>query len=123
MATHLKVTAVLFAIVGAILICVGFFATLIFGLLGGLVGTSGDEDAAVAAAMFGLAGVIGTTILVALAIPYFLCAWGLWKRKSWARILAIILAAISLAKFPIGTAFGVYALIILFQKETEKLFV
>jgi hypothetical protein len=122
MATHLKVIAALFAIVGVVLIGVGLFATLIFGTLGGVVGASGDEDAGAAAAMFGLLGVAGTVLMLVLAVPYLVIGWGLWNRKSWARILGIIFAAMSLVSFPIGTMFGVYALIILFQKETEKLF-
>lgn len=122
MATHLKVIAALFLIVGVVLICVALFTTLIFGTLGGVVGASGDDDAGLAAAMFGLIGAAGTVILLGLSVPYLVVGWGLWKRKSWARILGIILAAMALASFPIGTMFGVYALIILFQKETEKLF-
>ena len=122
MATHLKVTAVFFAIVGVLLICMAFFTTFLFGILGSVVGTSGDDDAGIAAAMFGLMGVVGTVVLLALSIPYLVTGWGLWKRKNWARILGIVLSAMALVKFPIGTMFGVYALVILFQKETEKLF-
>ena len=32
------------------------------------------------------------------------------------------LAALALTSFPLGTAFGVYALVILFRKDTEALF-
>lgn len=113
----------LFGIVGALLVCVALFTTLLFGVLGGVVGASGDDDAGVAAAMMGLVGVVGTTVVLALSVPYLVVGWGLWKRKNWARIFGIVLAAIALTSFPIGTLFGVYALIILFQKETEKLFV
>jgi hypothetical protein len=45
----------------------------------------------------------------------------LWKRRRWARIMGIILAALALPKIPFGTIFGIYALIILFQKDTEVL--
>jgi hypothetical protein len=123
MATHLKVTAVLFLIIGALLVCVALLASVLFGVLGGVVGASADEDAGVAVAFLGLTGAIATTVLLALAVPYFVCGWGLLKRRSWARVMGIILAAIALPKFPIGTVFGVYALIILFQKDTEKLLV
>jgi hypothetical protein len=122
MATHLKVTAVLFMVIAALLVCGALFTSLLFGILGGVVGSSGDEDAGVAVAILGLTGAVATGFLLALAVPYFICGWGLLKRRRWARVLGIILAAIALTKFPIGTAFGIYALIILFQKETEKLF-
>jgi hypothetical protein len=122
MATHLKVTAVLFMVMGGVLICLALFMSLVFSVLGGVIGASGDEDAGLAVAILGLSGVALTITLLALAVPYIVCGWGLWKRRGWARILGIVLAALALTKFPIGTAFGVYALIILFKRETEKLF-
>lgn len=121
MATHLKVTAVLFIIMGAVLICLALLMSLVFSVLGGIIGGSGDEDAGVAIAILGLSGITLTIFLLVMAVPYIVCGWGLWKRRRWARILGIVLAALALTKFPIGTAFGVYALIILFKGETETL--
>jgi hypothetical protein len=121
MATHLKVTAVLFIVMGAVLICLALLMSLMFSVLGGIIGASGDEDAGVAIAILGLSGITLTIFLLVMAVPYIVCGWGLWKRRRWARILGIVLAALALTKFPIGTAFGVYALIILFKGETEKL--
>lgn len=122
MATHLKVTAVLFIVMGAVLICLALLTSLVFSVLGGIIGASGDEDAGVAIAILGLSGITLTIFLLVMAVPYIVCGWGLRKRRRWARILGIVLAALALTKFPIGTAFGVYALIILFKGETEKLF-
>lgn len=121
MATHLKVTAILFFIVGAFLICAALFMSLLFGILGGVVGAQGGHDAAIGVAVLGLTGATLTIVLLILGIPYVICAWGLWKRRRWARIMGIILAALALPKIPFGTIFGIYALIILFQKETEAL--
>ena len=36
--------------------------------------------------------------------------WGLITRKSWGRTFAIIVAVLSLLKFPVGTALGIYTL-------------
>ncbi len=36
--------------------------------------------------------------------------------------MAIILAAMALTSIPFGTLIGIYALIVLFQKQTEQLF-
>lgn len=121
MATHLKVTAILFFIVGAFLICAALFMSLLFGILGGVVGAQGGHDAAIGVAVLGFTGATLTIILLILGIPYVICGWGLWKRRRWARIMGIILAALALTKIPFGTIFGIYALIILFQKETEAL--
>jgi hypothetical protein len=122
-ATHLKVTAILFFIVGAFLICAALFMSLLFGILGGVVGAQGGDDAAIGVAVLGLTGATLTIVLLILGIPYVICGWGLWKRRRCARIMGIILAALALTKIPFGTIFGIYALIILFQKETEALLV
>ena len=55
-------------------------------------------------------------------IAYAVAGYGLLKYKSWARILAIILAILNLILFPIGTALGIYTLVIMFNEETKVLF-
>jgi hypothetical protein len=44
------------------------------------------------------------------------------KLKSWSRICGIVLGALLLVQIPVGTAIGIYALVILFRKDTEALF-
>ena len=44
---------------------------------------------------------------------------GVKKNKSWSRIVLIILAALNLFSFPIGTAIGVYTLIVLLGAEAK----
>jgi fructose-specific phosphotransferase system IIC component len=55
-------------------------------------------------------------------IAYIVAGYGLLKYKGWARILAIILAILNLILFPIGTALGIYTLVIMFNEETKSLF-
>jgi hypothetical protein len=55
-------------------------------------------------------------------IADFAAGFGLLKYQNWARILAIILAIVNLFLPPIGTAVGIYTLIIMFNNETEALF-
>jgi len=55
-------------------------------------------------------------------IAYIVAGYGLLKCRSWARILAIILAILNLILFPIGTALGIYTLVIMFNEETKALF-
>jgi hypothetical protein len=55
-------------------------------------------------------------------IVYVLAGYGLLNYRSWARILAIILAIFNLILFPIGTALGIYTLIIMFNQEAKALF-
>jgi hypothetical protein len=122
-ATHVKVVATLFLLVGALLLALAFFTPLLMSTLAGIVGATHEEGAALGATILGLTGIALSLILLLFAIPYIACGVGLFKFRRWARVLGIILAAIALVKFPLGTAFGVYALIILFRKDTEALFI
>jgi hypothetical protein len=121
-ATHVKVIAGGFVVVGATLLIGAFFAQFALQLMAGIVATSGEDNAQAGAAVLGFAGVALTGLLLAFAIPFFITAWGLFNFKPWARIAGIILGALSLIHVPLGTLLGVYALVVLFQKETEKLF-
>lgn len=60
--------------------------------------------------------------LFVLSIPGLIGGIGLFKFKEWARILVLIVSALKLLNFPIGTAVGVYSIWVLVQKETTELF-
>jgi hypothetical protein len=122
MATHVKVIAVFYVAAGVLLLIGAFFSQIVLALLAGIVGASGEEGAAVGAGILGFAGVALTLLLLAFAVPFLVTSWGLFKLRPWARILGIILAAICLTQIPFGTLLGVYALIVFFQKDTERLF-
>ncbi len=47
---------------------------------------------------------------------------GLFAKQHWARILVLILSAIDLINFPIGTAVGIYTIWVLVQAETAEIF-
>ena len=63
-------------------------------------------------------------LIVILFIPVLMIVTGYYLRKykKWARITAIILAIFTLTGFPIGTALGIWFLIVLFNEETKRLF-
>ena len=122
MHTHVKVIGVLFIIGGVVLVGLAFFTTVLLQFLAGVVSASEEEGAAVGAAFLGLTGTVLSVFFFLLAVPYVVTGWGLLKFRRWARIVGIVLAAIALTKFPLGTVFGIYALVILFRKDTEELF-
>jgi hypothetical protein len=123
MSTHVKVIGVLFMIFGALWVSGAFFTTMILGVLTSFVGAQDDPGAPVGAAILGITGVALTAIILAFGIPQIVCGWGLLKFKSWARILAIVLAVIvGATMIPFGTIFALYALVILFRKDVEPLF-
>lgn len=122
MQTHVKILGVLF------LVCAGFLALLAIavplglGLVSFFIGQSGDADASTGIAVMGIVGSALAAIFGLLAVLWGVCGYGVLKHRPWARIFAIILCAMSLVKIPFGTAFGIYGLWIMFNKETEALF-
>ena len=123
MATHVKVIAGLCLVSGAFWALWTFAAPMVLAIVATFVASSGDPDAAVGTTVLGLTGVWLAVMFGALALSNIVVGIGLWKFKRWARIAGIILGVLSLVNFPFGTAFGIYALIILFRKDTEALFV
>jgi hypothetical protein len=48
--------------------------------------------------------------------------WGLMERAPWGRIVAIVAAFLSLLKFPIGTAIGIWTLVVLMGYRNNSLY-
>lgn len=61
-------------------------------------------------AFFGVMIAFMTVFQLLFAAPSMIAAYGLLKRKSWARIASIVAAVISAMNVPIGTAACVYSL-------------
>lgn len=59
-------------------------------------------------------------VVLAKAACGFLAGWGLTQREGWARILALVLAFISLFNIPFGTAIGVYTMWVLLPGQSQQ---
>jgi hypothetical protein len=60
-------------------------------------------------------------LLLAKAAIGFLAGWGLLQHEKWARVIALVLAFISLfINIPFGTALGVYTMWVLLPSESER---
>ena len=59
-------------------------------------------------------------IALAKAACGFVVGWGLLQREAWARIVALVLAFISLFNIPFGTALGVYTLWALLPSQSQQ---
>jgi hypothetical protein len=94
----------------------GLFLLILLGTLGGI---SGDEEAMVRLPLIGL--LLGGTIIILSALG-IVGGFGLLKYRNWARILILILSALDLLSFPLGTALAVYTIWVLVQGETAQLF-
>jgi hypothetical protein len=123
MQTHVKVLGVLYLAVSGFFLVGALFLILATGSAAGIVGAAAEpEDAAIAIPIIGIAGTALAMFLSVFAIPGLVTGYGLVQRKPWARIVGIVLSAISLINIPFGTALGIYGLWVLLNKETELLF-
>jgi hypothetical protein len=57
-----------------------------------------------------------------LAIPGLVAGYGLLARKAWGRVLAIVVGILGLINFPVGTAIGIYAILVLLQEGANGYF-
>jgi len=92
---------------------------LAFVFLAGVGFMAHDEEASV---ILPTVGIIIGTFLCLISIPGIIGGLGLLNRKEWARVLVLIVSALHLINFPIGTAVGAYSIWVLVQQETIKLF-
>ena len=103
-----------FGVLG-VLVAVVIWAAVVGG---GLI--SGDEE------VMALTAFIGSVIaffLILVSVPGIIGGVGLLKRRSWARILVLVISVLDLIDVPIGTAVGIYSIWVLLQEETKQLFV
>ena len=122
MQVHVKVLGAIYIALSALGLL--FAAALAVGLGGtlGLVGASGDPDAALAIPILGALGTVLIAVIVILCLPALVAGIGLLYFKPWARVLGIVLAAICLIGFPWLTILGAYGLWVLLSKDSEHLF-
>lgn len=124
MEQHIKILSVLFILFGilGVVAAVGFFV-LGAGTAATILTSDDSPDAQVGAAWVGGCFSFVAILFAILSVPSIITGWGLSKRKSWSRILTIILGALSLPHIPVGTALGVYALVVMLNDETKRILI
>ncbi len=118
MQQHITILGWIYIALGALGMFFGLLVLLGAGLAGLAAGSSGEPGAGLLAG--GIIFFVAVLIAV-LSVPNLLAGWGLLKGKSWSRILAIVLGALSLLNIPIGTAIGVYTVWALTKHEAQAL--
>jgi len=122
--THVKVLAILHIVFSSLSLLAGLVILLATGAVTGIVGTTADPgDAQIAIPFIRIGGAAAAFFFIALGIPGLVAGIGLLTLRPWARILGIVISALDLAHIPFGTALGIYGLWVLFNRETERLFV
>jgi hypothetical protein len=122
METHVKVLGVLHIVMGAMGLFGALVSLVVFGGAAGIVGASGDPDAANAVPIVGAIGLVIVACIVVFSLPGIIVGIGLYQRRSWGRIGGIVLSIFELILVPFGTVVGVYGLWVLLSKDTEPLF-
>ncbi|CAN5151857.1 MAG: hypothetical protein ACR2GW_09895 [Pyrinomonadaceae bacterium] len=115
MQQHISILGALYIVFGALglLAAVIVFVSVVGG---GLL--SGDREAI---AVTSGVGFFVALLIAILSLPSLAAGIGLLKRRSWSRLLALIVGCISLLNFPFGTALGIYTLWAMTRPETQSL--
>lgn len=114
--THVPVVGWLMIVGHALFIAIGGF---VFILLTGVGAVSRDPQAMT---ILSIVGTLVGMFMFVLAVPGLIAGVGLLKRKSWARLLAIVISLLNLLNFPLGTALALYSLFVLFQTSATEYF-
>ncbi len=110
---------ILFALFQFLVFCAGLYALGIG--FGGAFAAQGNEDLA----GYALSAIVGLVALISSPLILILGAIGgvgMRSERSWARIVGIITAILSLLQFPLGTLFGILALRFLLKPETAQFY-
>jgi hypothetical protein len=101
------------AVGGLVLLLLG---NTLFAHLHEMQGVPPDVPAGFLSSLFNALGIL---ILAKAAFGFF-AGWGLMQRESWARVMVLVLAFISLLNIPFGTAIGAYTLWVLLPAESQQ---
>ncbi|MGH9831424.1 MAG: hypothetical protein ACREBD_31300 [Blastocatellia bacterium] len=115
MEKHIQILGIIYIALGAL----GILAALLLFIVvvsGGLL--SGDRQAI---AITTTTGTLIALFLLLISVPGVIGGIGLLQRYWWARPLLIVIGALNLFSFPLGTAVGVYTLWALLKPETREL--
>jgi hypothetical protein len=74
---------------------------------------------ATGSAIVAFASLLVAGIFLVLALANLVIGWGLYQRRSWARLAAIILALFRLPNFPFGSVIGVLIIWYLLSAQAE----
>ena len=113
---HVTILGWLLIVANAIVLLMGMCGFL---LLAGIGAASGDLQAL---AILSVVGTVCGAFFAALAVPGLLAGYGLLKRASWGRVLAIVVGVLGLFNFPVGTVIGIYSLWVLLQNAATDYF-
>lgn len=120
--SYIQIIAVFEIVIGALLL-VGSFLILAVRHFAIQNVTAADVES-VNGFNFGMAILLGMGILIFLYAIFVLASGiGLLKSKKWAKVTSMVVGALSVFSFPLGTIFGVFTLYNLTKPESSEILV
>lgn len=120
----LDTLGMLMMLYGGFQLFVAGVVVLLYGGMGGLmlIGsiTEGDGGLAAGGGLFVVMALFVGLILLVYTGMYVAAGVGMRRRKPWSRVLGLIGGALAILSFPIGTALGVYAFMVLLGDDAAK---
>ena len=118
MALHVRIIAIIYLVFGA-LAAIGTLVVLVAFFSG--AGLFASEDEGGIAGFLAALGLFLALLVAAFAVMYLMAGRMLLKHRRAGKTWGIVAAIPSLFSFPVGTALGIYAMVILTRPETEQL--
>lgn len=115
---HVNLVAVLHIVFGALTIAGAIVLLFLMQFAGHYI----PEDESLAREIIGSIGYLLAGFIAFFGLIGLLAGASLYSYRQWARILVIVISAISCLNIPIGTAKGVYSIWALMQPEVQDLF-
>lgn len=112
---HNKALVIIFGLLGLLLTILILISPLIISAnVDDFSSPRRDKQILIAAVAF--------CLVLSLALLLLITAYGLHKRKRWARIIALTIAVLVVLYFPLGTALGVYTWWFLHSEGGKRLY-
>ncbi len=121
MSTHVDFAGILFIVWGAVTVLIGL-STLALGIGAVSLMRSGSRGGQLAAGLTAAAFTTLAVIAIIWGVAHVAVGVPLRRRKSWARLVALMLGSVDLMLLPYGTALGIYAMWVLLNEEGKKTF-
>jgi hypothetical protein len=117
MKDHVKVIGILWIIYGVFFLGLACLALLFFFGVATIPNVEDVEPGALR-----IIGILVSSFLGLISLPQIIGGLGLLGYKEWARILMLVISFISLPNVPFGTFLGVYTMVVLFNRESIRMF-
>lgn len=118
-ANHISLLGALWIVYSLFLLLAGAFLLILGRVFIAFLMTQHPPDAPPIFLLKPLLSMIGL-LIVGYGAVGLAAGWGLLRRESWARLLAMIVGCIALIKVPFGTALGIYTLWVLISQNGEQ---